>query len=110
MDLLSHTLIGFDTDQSIIEGFTRFGVPLGSVSFAVRTDDLIAYQESIRAGLGIGFIADYVGRADNGLVPLLPMLKLPALPMWLAVHREIRTNRRIREVYDFLGDAVPGAL
>ena len=110
LDLLSHTLIGFDTDQSIIEGFTRFGVPLGSVSFAVRTDDLIAYQESIRAGLGIGFIADYVGRADNGLVPLLPMLKLPALPMWLAVHREIRTSQRIRQVYDFLGNTLPGLL
>ena len=43
-------------------------------------------------------------------MPVLPMLKVPAIPMWLAVHREIRTNRRIREVYDFLGDAVPGAL
>jgi hypothetical protein len=28
------------------------------------------------------------------------------LPMWLAVHREIRTNRRIRAVYDFLADAL----
>ena len=110
LDLLSHALIGFDTDQSIIEGFTRFGVPLGTVSFAVRTDDLIAYQESIRAVLGIGFIADYVGRADNSLVPLLPMLKLPALPMWLAVHREIRTSQRIRQVYDFLGNTLPGLL
>ena len=110
LDLLSHALIGFDTDQSIIEGFTRFGVPLGTVSFAVRTDDLIAYQESIRAGLGIGFIADYVGRADNSLVPLLPMLKLPALPIWLAVHREIRTSQRIRQVYDFLGNTLPGLL
>ena len=110
LDLLSHALIGFDTDPSIIDGFTRFGVPLGTVSFAMRTDDLIAYQESIRAGLGIGFIADYVGRADNDLVPLLPMLKLPALPMWLAVHREIRTSQRIRQVYDFLGNALPGLL
>ena len=110
LDLLSHTLIGFDTDQSIIEGFTRFGVPLGTVSFAIRTDDLIAYQESIRAGLGIGFIADYVGRADDDLVSLLPMLKLPALPIWLAVHREIRTSQRIRQVYDFLGNTLPALL
>ena len=43
-------------------------------------------------------------------VPILPMLKIPPLPIWLAVHREIRTSRRIREVFDFLGTAVPAAL
>jgi len=32
------------------------------------------------------------------------------LPVWLAVHREIRTSGRIRAVYDFLAEAVPQAL
>jgi hypothetical protein len=35
---------------------------------------------------------------------------LPALPMWLTVHREIRTNQRIRAVYDFLAKALPPLL
>jgi hypothetical protein len=30
--------------------------------------------------------------------------------MWLAVHREIRTNRRIRAVYDFLAEALPQSI
>ena len=91
-------------------GFAAFGFPLKCESFALRTDDLMAYWEAVRAGLGVGFIADYVARTDSAVVRLLPMLKVPAIPMWLAVHREIRTSRRIREVYDFLGDAVPAAL
>lgn len=42
------------------------------------------------------------------MVRVLPgLLKIPPLPMWLAVHREIRTNRRIRAVYDFLAEALP---
>ena len=41
---------------------------------------------------------------------LLPMLKIPPLPIWLTVHREIRTSPRIRAVYDFLATAVPRAL
>ena len=41
---------------------------------------------------------------------MLPELPLPELPMWLAVHREVRTSIRIRAVYDFLADAVPRAL
>ena len=109
-ELLAHELVGQDQAETIIQGFAAFGYPVQRNQFALRTDDLMAYWEAVRAGLGVGFIADYVARTDSAVVPLLPMLKVPAIPMWLAVHREIRTNRRIREVYDFLGDAVPGAL
>ena len=110
IELLAHELVGLDQSETIIQGFAAFGYPVQRNQFALRTDDLMAYWEAVRAGLGVGFIADYVARTDSAVVPLLPMLKVPAIPMWLAVHREIRTNRRIREVYDFLGDAVPGAL
>lgn len=41
---------------------------------------------------------------------MLPQLALPTLPIWLTVHREIRTSARIRAVYDFLAEAVPQAL
>ena len=109
-DLLTHELVGQDQSDAMLQGFAAFGFPLKRESFALRTDDLMAYWEAVRAGLGVGFIADYVARTDSAVVRLLPMLKVPAIPMWLAVHREIRTSRRIREVYDFLFDAVPAAL
>ena len=109
-ELLAHELVGQDQAETMIQGFAAFGYPVQRNQFALRTDDLMAYWEAVRAGLGVGFIADYLARTDSAVVPVLPMLKVPAIPMWLAVHREIRTNRRIREVYDFLGDAVPGAL
>ncbi|MCY7306161.1 MAG: hypothetical protein LH632_08425 [Rhodoferax sp.] len=109
-DLASHALVGYDRDRAIINGFAAFGMPVERENFALRTDDLIAYQEAIRAGLGIGFLADYVARVDANLVPILPAIKLPPIPVWLAVHREIRTSQRIRQVFDFLAGAVPAAL
>ncbi|HSV34736.1 MAG TPA: LysR family transcriptional regulator [Ramlibacter sp.] len=109
-DLLSHELIGSDRDEAMLRGFASFGFPVGREAFAFRTDDLIAYWEAVRAGLGVGFVADYLARTDSQLVPLLPMLKIPPLPIWLTVHREIRTSPRIRAVYDFLAAAVPKAL
>lgn len=109
-DLLAHELIGDDRDGAIVRGFAELGLPVAPEAFAFRTDDLMAYFAAVRAGLGIGFIADYVARTDAQLVPLVPMLKLPVLPIWLTVHREIRTSARIRAVYDFLAGAVPKAL
>ena len=109
-DLLSHALVGHDQVSGIVDGFAAMGYAVQRESFATRTDDLIAYQELVRAGLGIGFLADYVARADPDLVGVLPMLKLPVLPIWLVVHREIRTSQRIRQVFDFLVNAIPAAL
>jgi DNA-binding transcriptional LysR family regulator len=109
-DLLGHELLGGDQDETIRKGFAALGHPLPREAFGFRTDDLIAYWEGLRAGLGIGFVADYLARSDNQLVALLPMLRIPPLPMWLTVHREIRTSPRIRAVYDFLAQAVPRAL
>lgn len=109
-DLIGHELVGNDRDETMLRGFASFGYPVAREAFAFRSDDLIAYWEAVRAGLGVGFLADYLARGDSALVPLLPMIKIPPLPIWLTVHREIRTSRRIRAVYDFLGQAVPKAL
>lgn len=108
--LLHHAMLGHDRDESIIQGFKAFGITLGAASFCVRCDDFVAYWQLLRAGIGIGFVADYVARTDAEVRPLLPQLKIPALPMWLAVHREIRGNPRIRAVYDHLSKALPEAL
>ena len=109
-DLLNHELVGSDRDEAILKGMAGFGLPVTREAFAFRCDDLIAYWEAVRAGLGIGFIADYLAATDRGVVAVLPMIKVPPLPIWLTVHREIRTSRRIRAVYDFLSQAVPKAL
>ncbi|MCE1193598.1 MAG: LysR family transcriptional regulator [Acidovorax sp.] len=109
-DLLQHELVGADRNEDILRGFTALGTAVERQHFAFRTDDLMAYWEGVRAGLGIGFVADYVARTDPGVVPVLPQLPLPELPIWLTVHREIRTSRRIRAVYDFLAQEVPQGL
>ncbi|MGE0099400.1 MAG: LysR family transcriptional regulator [Hydrogenophaga sp.] len=109
-DLLSHDLIGNDRNTDILRGFAAMGLPMQREDFAVRTDDLNAYQAAVNAGLGVGFLARYAARQNPELMPLLPTLEIPALPMWLAVHREIRSNPRIRRVWDFLSHTLPPAL
>lgn len=109
-DLLNHTLIGYDTDDVMIRGFANYGQTLSKEAFAIRSDDLIVQWQALCAACGIGFVADYMGRSQTDLVKILPMLKIPPLPMWLAVHREIRSNQRIRAVFDYLAKALPPLL
>lgn len=109
-DLLGHTLIGSDRNEDILRGFAALGYPLTREHFAFRSDDFLACWQALRSGVGIGFVADYLARTDTNIVRLLPSLKITPVPMWLAVHREIRTSKRIRAVYDFLGTEIPAIL
>ena len=107
-DLLQHDLIGSDSGTAILHRFEAMGYPVSRDAFVLRSDDFIVQWQAVRAGLGIGFAADYMARAEPEVVRVLAgQLKIPPLPMWLAVHREIRTNRRIRSVFDFLAQALP---
>ncbi len=109
-DLSHHRLVGQDRATDLIHGFAAMGWPVAPQRFAFRTDDFVAYSQAVAAGLGVGFMARYLVAALPGVQLLLPELPMPSLPVWLTVHREIRTSPRIRAVYDFLGTAVPQAL
>ena len=109
-ELARHTLIGYATDDLIQRGFASMGLPLKRDSFSIRTDDQVAYGMLVARGAGIGFLAHYNTRHWPNVRRVLPQLAIPPLPCWLAVHREIRSNKVVRRVYDFLADAVPRAL
>jgi DNA-binding transcriptional LysR family regulator len=109
-DLLQHRLIGYDRDDTIGRGFARMGFPIAREAFALRTDDHVAYGQLVAAGAGIGFVAHYTTGRWPGVERLLPMLQIAPLPCWLAVHREIRSNKVVRWVFDFLAEAIPREL
>ena len=89
----------------------RVTLALGSHSapatLITRTASAMEEAACLVAELGIGFVGNYMARTDPNVVAVLPQLPLPDLPIWLTVHREIRTSRKIRAVYDFLASEVP---
>ncbi len=109
-ELLRHRLVGYDRDDTIVRGFATLGLPMTREQFAIRTDDLVAYGQLVASGAGIGFVTRYTLRHWPGVVHVLPQLRIPPLPCWLAVHREIRGNRLVRRVYDFLATHLPDEL
>ncbi|GAA6140277.1 LysR family transcriptional regulator [Hydrogenophaga sp. 5NK40-0174] len=105
-DLWQHDLVTGDRSGEVEKGAAQLQMPMDRVRFGLRSDDLVAQWKAVRAGLGIGFVAEPVMTQDPDVVPVLPEMRLPEFPVWLAVHREIRTTARFRAVYDFLGHAL----
>ncbi len=109
-DLLAHDLITGDRNTEIEDGFAALGFPANSLLHGLRTDDLIAHWAAVQAGLGVGFVSEHLIDSDPTVEAILPMIELPVLPIWLTVHRELRTSALMRAVFDFLADEVPRAL
>lgn len=95
---------GFENTGLMVQGLQALGVPVTLESFPVISDDHLVQWNLAKQGLGICFVMEEVGDADPEMVQVLP--ELPGLPiqMWLVTHRELRTSRRIRLVFDALGE------
>ncbi|RVD60861.1 LysR family transcriptional regulator [Mesorhizobium sp. M2D.F.Ca.ET.185.01.1.1] len=101
-DLADHALVGFDRSDEIIRGLTSFGIPVGRSHFRFRTDNQIVLWEAVRSGNGIGIGQEPLVDRDPDIEKLPFDVPLPELPVWLAMHRDVRTSMRIRRVADFL--------
>lgn len=105
-ELAQLPFVGYDPLPRFIETLATIGVHLNTENFAYSTNSGVTMRELIRAGLGIGIMPTDFATAKTDLLPILP--NLPPLPVetWLVTHRELRTNRRIRIVFDFLATEV----
>ncbi|TPL47548.1 LysR family transcriptional regulator [Mesorhizobium sp. B2-4-6] len=101
-DLVHHALVGFDRSDEMIRAFVQHGIPVTRGSFRFRADNQIVLWEAVRAGNGIGLGQQPLAERDPLMEKVLPGLPLPVLPVWLAMHRDVRTSMRIRRVADFL--------
>lgn len=109
-DLFAHRVIAGDRNNELSDYLQRAGYPIEQLRYGLRSDDLMVQWEAIRAGLGIGFLVDCLVGSDPDVCRVLPDMPLPAFPIWLTVHREVRSNARVRASYDFLAAAITQAL
>jgi len=105
-EFMEHDFVGYNGNDIIISGMRDMGLQVDRHFFKTRCDQQVVHWELARAGCGIGFSQENIGRADPDMVQLLPELSLPTLPVWLTAPEVLRTNPRIRRVFDLLADAL----
>jgi DNA-binding transcriptional LysR family regulator len=101
--LAGHTLIGFDEETPFIRA-QRAHLPAGLQrrDFSLRADSDLAQLALIRAGAGIGVCQAALAARDQQLVRVLPQAFALRLPVWLAMHEDVRDSPRCRVSYDAL--------
>jgi DNA-binding transcriptional LysR family regulator len=100
--LAGHSLIGSDRDPAAARLLVQWGIDMRADQFSLRADNDLAQLAAIRAGFGIGGLQLGIARRDKALIQVLSSSFMFSLEMWLAMHRDQRTNRRVRLVFDAL--------
>jgi len=104
--LMELDFVGFDRSELIIRTMRDFGITVERSFFPVRCDDQAAYWQIVRAGCGVGAAQQVVGDAEPIVERVLPQFELPALPVWLVAPEALKSNARIRRVWDTLAEAL----
>jgi DNA-binding transcriptional LysR family regulator len=110
-ELREHPLIGFDRQPSVrrVPELAKMGVELSRDLFAFRCDDDVAQYAALRAGFGIGVCQVGLARRDQ-LLPVLPNAFRFALGVWVVMHKDLRSTRRMRLMFDHLTAALTAYL
>lgn len=75
-------------------------------SFAFRSDDQVVFWQMVRAGYGIGFNQVLIRDADINVQRVAPDFPVGTMPTWLAAHNDLKTNLRVRRVFDLLSEHI----
>jgi len=94
--------VGSDRAGRFLGYLRQHGLPLNETSFSCYADHSVAHWALVRAGLGIGAMMDEIARDTPGMVRVLDDVPPVRFPIWLVSHRELRTARRIRVVFEAL--------
>lgn len=94
--------LGFDLDETLINLLRSSGFKLSQPNFPVVCANQLVQWEMVKAGHGIGVMMEKVGRAEPGVLEVLPDAFEVPVPIWLTSHREVKTSKKIRFVFDTL--------
>lgn len=108
-DLVGHELLGFAPVERLVGTLNDFGLPVTRRNFRHVTDNGLVLAGMAERGLGIAVTPEPFAARMAGLEPVLPEWPGIPVPLWLIAHREVRTSRRIRTVFDFLAGALDRA-
>lgn len=105
-DLSRAEFVGFDHGPLLMNGLNALGLRLTPKNFPVITPNHLVQWALVKQGAVIGVMTETVGEPEPLVEQALPELDPFVTPVWLTAHRELKSSRRVRTVFEFLAEAL----
>ncbi len=101
-EVADHAFVGNADPERLMAPLHAQGIPLRPENFVMSTESGVVAWELVKSGYGISMQPEPLGEAEPDMEKVLPDLPSPEFPIWLVTHRELRTSRKIKIVFDQL--------
>ena len=98
--------VGSDRSGQYLGYLRQHGLPLSEANFSCYAEHSVASWSLVRQGMGIGAMMVEIATDTPGIVRVLDDVPPVRFPIWLVSHRELRTSRRIRVVFEALAQGL----
>jgi DNA-binding transcriptional LysR family regulator len=101
-DLAGHTVIGFDRIPPAPSLIAGLPLEITREAFALRTDNDLAQIAALRAGFGLCAAQPVIAARTGDLVAVLRDVFAFDLEVWVVMHEDLKSIRRLRLLFDHL--------
>jgi DNA-binding transcriptional LysR family regulator len=105
-ELNKHGMIGFDRDDRAFRSAGPLAQKISRETFGFRCDSDTAQLAALRAGIGIGGCQRKIAERTPELVPVLAKVIQFELEVWVAMHENLKSTRRIRLLFDWIASGL----
>lgn len=95
---------GFNRSEDMMQPLTAFGLTLNESNFPVVSENLLVQWELTKLGGCIGIMMEQVGEAEPAVTRVFTDDKSIEFPVWLVAHKQLKSSKRIRVVFDILAE------
>jgi DNA-binding transcriptional LysR family regulator len=106
LELSKHSVIGFDRDDRAFRSIGSLAQKITRETFGFRCDSDPAQLAALRAGIGIGGCQHNIAKQMPELLPVLAKAIQFELEVWVAMHEDLKSTRRIRLLFDWIASGL----
>jgi DNA-binding transcriptional LysR family regulator len=107
-ELRGHSVLGYDHVQILDSVTDQIGFEVTRDLFALRSDSELAQLAMLRAGYGVGACQRQIAARDPNLVAILEGQFGFDMEVWVVMHEDLKTDRRMRLMFDHLVAGLKG--
>lgn len=104
--IADHAFIGSPASDQLVATLNDKGIPVRPENFTISSENGVVQWELLKAGYGMTFMPELLGETTPSTEKVFPDLPSLEFPIWLVTHRELKTSRRIRVVFDLLAKEI----
>ena len=97
------TFLG-DSSGRVLEMLSAINSTISAEQFSIVANSGVAIWEAVKRGLGVAVMFEDLASITPGVEAVLQHEVSAEVPVWLVTHGELKTNARMRAIFDILSD------